>query len=240
MTTLSCIIVDDEPMARKGLAEDIQAIGFIEVAGLAANALQAVELITQKQPGLIFLDIEMPGFNGLELIKTLTNPPMVIITTAYPEYALEGYQLDVIDYLLKPIAFDRLAKACNKAKSLYELKQLAQFKAQTGSDYIFIKYNGKHEKILLNDVLFVEAANNYVTLHTVTKSYLTYQTLKKTEESLPAANFMQVHKSYIVAIDKISNISGNEIAIQKHRIPISRNYKEAVMQRVLHSKVIAR
>ncbi len=150
---LRCVIVDDEPMARKGLAEDLQDIVFIEIIGLAENALQAVGLITQTQPDLIFLDIEMPDFNGLQLITTLTNPPMVIITTAYPEYAMEGYHLDVTDYLLKPIAFNRLLKACNKANELFELKQLAERSKHNNSNYLFIKCNGRHEKILLQDIL---------------------------------------------------------------------------------------
>ncbi len=182
----------------------------------------------------------MPKLNGLELVKTLKAPPMVIITTAYPEYALEGYQLDVIDYLLKPIAFSRLLKACNKAKDFYSLKQNATNKTAGGNEYIFIKCDGRHEKIFLRELLLVEAANNYITLHTTSRSFLTYQTLKKMEESLPAGNFIKVHKSYIVAIDKINHIDGNDIMIQKHRVPISRNFKDAVIERVVHKNYTKR
>jgi len=235
---LSCIIIDDEPMARKGLAEDIKEIDFIEIVGVAENALQAMDMITKKEPDIIFLDIEMPKFNGLELVKMLQKPPMVIVTTAYPEYAVEGYQLDVIDYLLKPIAFSRLLKACNKARELFALKHNA--KKESNEDYFFIKCDGIHEKILLNDLLVVEAANNYVTIHTTTKSFLSYQTLRKMEDTLPADRFIKVHKSYLVAIDKITRIDGNNIIIHKHTIPISRNYKDAVAEKIINKKAIKR
>lgn len=182
----------------------------------------------------------MPKFNGLDFLRTLKKPPMVIITTAYPEYALEGFQLDVLDYLVKPIAFSRLLKACNKAKDFLELRQKAAPKEETNNGHFFIKCDGRHEKIFLHDLLLVEAANNYITLHTTGKSFLTYQTLKKMEEYLPASNFIKVHKSYIVAIDKISNINGNDIIIQKHTVPISRNYKDAVLGKVVHKKIIRR
>jgi two-component system LytT family response regulator len=237
---LRAVIVDDEPIARQGLAEDVKETGFIEVIGVAENAIRAMDMVAKKEPGLLFLDIEMPKLNGLDFLKALKNPPMVIITTAYPEYAIEGYQLDVIDYLLKPIAFSRLLKACNKAKELFELKQHAGTKEAAGDGHFFIKCDGRHEKIFLHELLLVEAANNYITLHTAAKSFLIYQTLKKMEEYLPADNFIKVHKSYIVAVDKISHINGNEIIIQKHTIPISRNFKDAVIERVVHKKIVKR
>jgi len=234
---LKCIIADDEPVARKGLAEDVKEIDFIEIVGIAENALQALDIINRQQPDLILLDIEMPKFNGLELIKLLQKPPMVIITTAYAGYALEGYHLDVIDYLLKPIAFNRLLKACNKAKELFVLRQKDKMSSAKEDSYFFIKHNGTHEKIFFNDVLLLEGANNYVTLHTVAKSYLTYQTLKNIAAALPAAAFIKVHKSYIVAIDKIDRIDGSSIIIQKHVVPISRNFKEQVIKKVVNTKM---
>jgi len=237
---LTAIIVDDEPVARKGLAEDVKETGFIEVVGIAENAVKAMEMVAKKAPALIFLDIEMPRLSGLDFLKTLKNPPMVIVTTAYPEYAIEGYQLDVIDYLLKPIAFSRLLKACSKARDLFALKQYAANKVTDTSEHFFIKCDGRHEKIYLHELLLVEAANNYITLHTSTKSFLTYQTLKKMEEHLPGERFLKVHKSYVVAIDKISHIDGSEIIINQHRVPLSRNFKEAVLEKVVSNKMVKR
>ena len=229
---LRCIIVDDEPVARKGLAEDIKEIGFIELIGIAENSLRAFEMVSKKQIDLIFLDIEMPKINGLDFIKSLKKPPMVIITTAYPAYAMEGYDLDVIDYLVKPIPFTRLMKACHKAKEFNELMQNPSDINKNKNEYCFIKCNNKYEKIFLKDLLFVEAADNYVVIHTTLKSFLTYKTLKSMEACLPESNFIKVHKSYIVAIDRINHIDGSEILINKTFIPISRNFKKAVLERI--------
>ncbi len=237
---LRCIIVEDEPMARKGLAEDIKEIKFLEIMGIAENSSQAIELVSKQQIDLILLDIEMPKLSGLDLIKSLQEPPLIIITTAYPEYALVGYDLEVIDYLLKPIAFSRLLKACYKAKEFYELKKNASLTNKEKNEYCFIKCNGRYEKIFLCDLLFVEAADNYVAIHTALKSFLTYQTLKSMEAYLPDDNFIRVHKSFIVAIDRIDHIEGNEIHINKDTIPISRNFKKAVFERIASAKIFSR
>ena len=236
---LNCIIVDDEPPAREGLAEDIRETGFIEIVGIAENALQAAELIQTVKVDLIFLDIEMPQLNGLDFIKSLKSPPMVIITTAYPGYALEGYDLDVMDYLLKPISFNRLLKACHKAKEFYTLKQHNGL-AKPANDYFFIKCNGRYEKIFLKELLFVEAADNYVTIHTTEKKMLSYHTLKSMQQYLPGTDFIKVHKSFIISIDKISQIEGNRVIINNHTIPISRNFKEAVLSRVIANNTVRR
>jgi len=237
---LRCIIVDDEPMARKGIEEDVKEIGFIEIAGIAESSLQAIELTNACTPDLILLDIQMPKLNGLDFLKSLKNPPMVIIITAYSEHALEGYSLDVIDYLVKPVPFDRLLKACNKAREIYELRQQAADSKSGGSEYFFIKCENKYEKILLHELLFAEAADNYVLIHTTGKTFITYLTLKSIEGYLPATLFMKVHKSFIVAIDKIDHIEGNEIMIRKKKVPIGRNLKEEVMERIVNRKLIKR
>ena len=237
---LRCVIVDDEPMARKGICEDIQQIPFLEITGIAENALQANDLLVKQTPDLILLDIEMPKLTGLDFLKSLKNPPMVIIITAYSEYALQGFNLDVIDYLVKPVPFDRLLKACNKARDFYELRQKALESKTTGNDYFFVKSESKFEKIFYNELLFVEAADNYVLIHTMNRNFMTYLTLKNIEEYLPVDDFMKVHKSFIVAIDKISRVEGNEIVIGKSRIPVSREIKEDMMERVVNSKLIKR
>ncbi|MEP6596221.1 MAG: LytTR family DNA-binding domain-containing protein [Ginsengibacter sp.] len=237
---LHCIIADDEPVARKGIEEEIKEITFLQLAGVAENAMQANELIIKQNIDLILLDIQMPKLNGLDFLRSIKNPPLIIIITAYSEYAIEGFNLDVIDYLVKPVPFERLLKACNKAKEYFELKQKTPDKKYKADDFFFIKCENKYEKIFLNELLFVEAADNYVTIHTTSRTFLSYLTLKNVEEYLEGNNFMKVHKSFIVAIDKINFIEGNSIIIMKKTIPISRNIKEDVMERIVNNKLIKR
>jgi DNA-binding LytR/AlgR family response regulator len=234
-------MVDDEPMARKGMEEDLREIAFIELVGIAENSYQAVELVATLRPDLILLDIQMPGLNGLDLIKSLRQPPMVIITTAYPEYALMGYELDVMDFLIKPIDSGRLLKACCKAQEFYALRRraasagLPTLLMPSGDEYFFVKSNGKYEKILFGELLFVEAADNYVLLHTSAKKFMVYDTLKNMALLLPVDEFMRVHKSFIVALKKVSTVEGNTLRISNAEIPVSRHLKEAVLQRIMRS-----
>jgi DNA-binding LytR/AlgR family response regulator len=237
---MQCLIVEDEPMARKGISEDLRDIPFIEIAGVAENAMQAMELLGKLPVDLVFLDIEMPKFNGLDLVKSLKTPPMVIVTTAYPQYAMQGYDLDVLDYLLKPIPYSRLLKACQKARDLFLLKKQPFAPSDQEGRYFFIKSSGKLEKIFLHDLLFAEAADNYVMLHTLTKQYLTYSTLHAIESNLPAELFIQVHKSFIIAISKINRVEKNRVIMGKYQIPVSRNYKENFTARVLLGKMLRR
>ena len=227
---LRCVIVDDEPVARQGLAEDIRAIDFMEVSGIAESALQAMELLTKQSPDLLFLDIEMPKLNGFDLLNSLEKPPLVILTTAYAHYAPESYDAGVIDYLLKPISFDRLLKACNKARDFHK-HQIADSNNQS-PDYFFVKSNGRYEKIMVNELLFIEAADNYILLHTLEKKYLVYRTLKSMEECLPEHQFIKVHKSFIVAFGKVNSLEGNQLYIGRHCIPVSRNYRDMLISRI--------
>ncbi|MFM9837500.1 MAG: LytR/AlgR family response regulator transcription factor [Cyclobacteriaceae bacterium] len=233
---LRSIIVDDEPIARRGLEEDIRQIDFIDIIGVADSSIEALKLIGSKNPDLVFLDIEMPRLNGLDLIKTLKNPPMIIITTAYSQYALKGYELDVIDYLVKPIDFNRLLKSCYKAKEFYQLKHKLSDSEKPTDHFFFVKFNGNYEKIISNEILYAEAANNYVVIHTTNKKIMTYDSLKNISNILPSDNFIRVHKSFIVAIDKIITIEKNEIHINKTAIPISRNLKDSVVKRILNKQ----
>ncbi|MEP7142683.1 MAG: LytTR family DNA-binding domain-containing protein [Ferruginibacter sp.] len=232
---LRCIIVDDEPFARNGLAEDIRTIDFMDVTGIAESALQAMELLTRQTTDLVFLDIEMPKLNGFDLLRNLQQPPMVILTTAYNHYAPESYELGVIDYLLKPISFDRLLRACHKAKDFHAMP--AGHTVLKENDYFFVKSNGRYEKIFLNELLFVEAADNYILLHTDHKKYLVYRTLKSMEESLPADRFIRVHKSFIISFHKIESIAGSQLFIGQHCIPVSRNFKEMIGERITGRKI---
>jgi DNA-binding LytR/AlgR family response regulator len=239
---LSCLIIDDEPLARKGLKEYIADVDFLELAGEFDSPLKATDALSKGQIHLLFLDIHMPKISGIDFLKTLQHPPLVIFTTAYPQYALEGFDLSVLDYLLKPISFDRFFKAVLKAKEYYERRQPASVAAlpETKEDYIFIKADNKLVKLAYNDIVFVEALQNYVAIHTADKKFITYLTFKSIEESLPSDLFIKVHKSYLVAIAKISSIEGNEIIAGNHHIPISRNLKDEVMDRLLKGKFLKR
>jgi DNA-binding LytR/AlgR family response regulator len=239
---LTCIIIDDEPLARKGLKEYISDVDFLELAGEFDNPLKATDILGRQQVHLVFLDIHMPKISGIDFLRTLQNPPLVILTTAYPQYALEGFDLSVLDYLLKPISFDRFFKAVLKARDHYEHRHPVNVSAQPESkdDYIFIKSDNKLVKLAYNDIVFVEALQNYVTIHTSDKKFITYLTFKSMEESLPADKFIKVHKSYLVAIASIGSIEGNEIIAGNHHIPISRNLKDEVMERLLRGKFLKR
>jgi two-component system LytT family response regulator len=229
---IKCIIIDDEPTARNGLAEDIREIDFLEIAGIAGNAFEALELIHRVSPGLIFLDIEMPGLNGLDFLRLIKVKPLIILTTAYPQYALAGFELGVVDYLLKPIPADRLKLACNKALELYNYRNGETLKPVEPA-FVYLKCDGVMEKIYFSEILYVEAANNYVYIHTVAKRLLTYHTLKGMENRLPAYQFVKVHKSFIVSKAHITQITRNEVYINEVRIPLSKNFKNDFQKGVI-------
>ncbi|GGA83337.1 LytR/AlgR family response regulator transcription factor [Puia dinghuensis] len=235
---IHCIIIDDEPLAREGMASYVREVDFLHLTATCENPLQLTKLLDQHPVDLIFLDIQMPKMNGLDFLKTMQNPPIVIITTAYPTYALEGFQLNVLDYLLKPITFDRFFKSVNKARDYYHLiTRSTDTKTGAAADYFFIRCGSKYEKIYFSHILYIEGMQNYITLYTEKGKYVTLLYLKNLEENLDSQAFIRVHKSYIVSIDKIEGIEGNEIFIQSHRIPISRNYREQVIQRVVEGKL---
>jgi DNA-binding LytR/AlgR family response regulator len=231
----SCIIIDDEPPARNGLKEDLAALGIFTVAGMAGDAEQARELLNSTAADLIFLDVEMPWTNGLEFLSSLDVKPMVILVTAYPQYALRGYEHGVVDYLLKPVSPERLRLACEKAMEWWVLRNNAG--GQTGpAGYLYIKSNKRFERIGYNEILYLQAANNYVIVHTRQKKYLVYQTLKGMEKQLPAQGFLQVHKSYLVARPHIRQIEGDSVFVGEVRIPLSRRFKQQFLLEVLGKK----
>lgn len=238
---MNCVIIDDEPLAREGLSSYVREVDFLHLVDTCTNPVELIKLLDQHPVDLIFLDIQMPKMSGLDFLKIVQKPPMVIITTAFPSYALEGFQLNVMDYLLKPITFDRFFKAANKAKDYYQLinktTQSDTLKPEKETDYFFIKCGSKYEKIYFDDILYVQGMQNYVTIHTRKGKYMTLLYLKNLEENLNKKAFIRVHKSYIVSIDKIEGIEGNEIFIQSNRIPISRNYHEMVIEQVVKNKL---
>jgi DNA-binding LytR/AlgR family response regulator len=234
---LNTLVIDDEPLARKGIAEYVSEVAFLSLTGECASAAQASALLANGDVHLLLLDIQMPRLTGIDFLKTLSNPPMTIFTTAYTEYAMEGYALDVIDYLVKPIAFDRFLKAAQKA---YDFHQLRQPHDKPAHDFFFAKSNGKFERIFFDEVLFVESMQNYVIIHLPAQKHIVYMTLAAVQEQLPAERFLKVHKSYIVATEKVKTIDNNELVIQQHRIPVSRSLRDEVVKRIMGNNLLQR
>lgn len=233
---MNCVIVDDEPLALEGMQSYVREVDFLRIAGTCENALALMKLMDREKVDLIFLDIQMPKMNGLEFLKIMKDPPIAIITSAYPSYALESFQLNVLDYLLKPITFERFFQASKKAKDYFRLLS-GQLTSDNERRYFFIKCESKYEKIFLDDILYVEGMQNYVRIYTEKGKYLTLLTLKDIEQNVSNGSFLRVHKSYIVNTAKIDSIEKHEISIQNSKIPISRNFREDVIHKVLHDKL---
>ena len=229
---ISCIITDDEPYARKGLQGYIERTGFFSIKGQCEDAIELGKLLFQQPVDLLFLDIQMPYVSGVEYVKGLANPPKVIFTTAFENYALQGFELDVLDYLLKPISYDRFLKAAIKARDFFSLQNNI-----APPTYLFIKGDGKLEKVVFDDVLFIEGMENYVVIHTANRKVITHSTLKAFFEKLPQQQFIQTHKSYVVSVNKVSGIEGNILYLNQHQIPVSRQLKESVMKAIINGKI---
>jgi DNA-binding LytR/AlgR family response regulator len=238
---LNCIIVDDEPVARKLLEEYIEDVDFFQLIGKAENPVKANVLLNNNKVDIIFLDINMPKMSGIQFLRTSASLPPTILTTAYTEYAIEGFELDVLDYLVKPFSFERFLKACNKAKEYFELQNnFSEKKSSEEHSYFFAKCNGKIEKIFYDELLYVEAMLNYVVLHTEERKLIVYLTIKGITEQLPTDIFLKVHKSAIININKIKSIEGNEINMGKAKVIISQNLQENVMRKILKDRMLKR
>lgn len=234
---MKCMIVDDEPLARKGLREYISGADFLELQAECENATKANNILQSQQIHLVFLDIQMPAVNGIDFLKSLSDPPMVIFTTAYSEFAIDGYALNVIDYLVKPLSYPRFMQAVNKANEYFRLKNSSNT-AEAG--YFFLKVDSRFEKIFVEDVLYIEALQNYSVVYTSQKKMMSYITLSALENQLPADKFIKIHKSYIVAVNKITSIEANIINIHNTQLPISRSLKDEVMNKIVEAKLIRR
>lgn len=238
MERIKCIITDDEPFAHKGLQGYAAQIDFLDLRGVCENAVELNSLLKREPVDLLFLDIEMPYMTGIDFLKHFPAAPRVIFTTAYEKYALEGFELEVLDYLLKPIPFERFLRAANKAYDFFRGRHSAA--VAPAEDYIFVKSDNKLEKIDFADVLFAEALENYVAIYTREKKVITHLTLKMLQEKLPAGAFIQPHKSYVIAIDKINSIEGNILHIDRFQVPISKYQKEEIMEKIVNSKLLKR
>lgn len=231
---LNCIAVDDEKLVLDLLADDIRRVPFLHLVATCRNALEATDVL-QKQPvDLIFLDIQMPGLSGLQFVQSLSRPPMVIFVTAYKDYAFDGFALDAIDYLLKPVSFDRFLKACNKAyewHTLHQKQTTSPFEIRD-SFFVYVEYN--LVKIIVEEILFIEAMKDYVKIFTTSsnKPIITKIGLKAMEEKLAGRRFVRIHKSYMVAVDKITAIKRDIICLGNTELPLSENYRESVVSQL--------
>jgi len=229
---MNCIAVDDEKLVLDLIVDNIKQVPYLNLIKACKNAMDAVEVLQKEKIDLIFLDIQMPKLSGLQFIQTLQQPPMIIFITAYDQYALEGYNLNVVDYLLKPVSFERFLKACNKAKELFDLRNEKSFSPintkEDPPDHIFVHVEYTLVKISFADILFIEGLKDYIKIHLASsnKPVLTRMSMKAIEEKLPANKFIRTHKSFIVAINEITVIKRDLVVIGNHEIPLSDFYKE--------------
>lgn len=225
---LKCLIIDDEPLAQNIIENYLKNVDYIDLVAKCDNALSALTWIKKQKIDLIFLDISMPFLSGIDFIKTLQNPPAIILTTAHREFAVESYELNVLDYLLKPISFERFLKAVNKLENKEASKVIKPAIDDSESDvFIYVKSEKKNVKILLKEILFIESLKDYIKIQTPTRSIVTQVPISAIEQRLPES-FLRVHRSFIVARDKITAYTQHDFEIGKYQIPIGRNYKAAV------------
>lgn len=247
MSKIKCIIVDDEKLARTLLENYIQKIPQLELVQQCKNPLAALSCLQSQEIDLMFLDIQMPDLTGIELLHSLQKKPVVIFTTAYAEYALEGYQLDVIDYLLKPFSFNRFVQGVNKATQQIQLKEgkssvgpvvqpvVASNSGQDARAHLIIKAEHKTFKVKFHDIIYIKSVGEYVTYYTQNpaQQIMTLQSLRKLEEQiLPQDQFIRIHRSYIVAMDQVSVLEGNELVIGQERLPIGKTYRDSVVKKI--------
>ncbi|ATL47569.1 DNA-binding response regulator [Chitinophaga caeni] len=223
---IRCIAVDDEPLALEIIDDFVKRVPFIVLEQKFENAARALQYLQDHPVDLIFLDIKMPDITGIDFLHSLKNPPAVIFTTAFQEYAFKGFELDVVDYLLKPIPFERFLKAVSKVQEYLQVKEGKSGETEVVSDYIFVKTEYKIIKIDLEDILYVEALKDYVKIYTPQQKILTLRSLKSLEMKLPKDKFIRVHRSFLVSLNKISAVEKNTILIANQSIPISEGYRD--------------
>jgi DNA-binding LytR/AlgR family response regulator len=236
MIKLRCMAVDDEPLALELLEDNIRNVPFLELAGSCKNAMEAMQLLQNEQIDLVFSDIQMPGLSGLQLINSLAVKPMFILITAHEKFALEGYALDVVDYLLKPVAFERFVKACNKALEQYTLRRQSSAAAATETkEFIFVPVDYNMVKVMLSEVMRLEALRDYIRIHFSSdkRPMIVRMTMKEIADALPTTDFLRIHKSHIVSIRSIAAVRKSSLFIGGEELPIGEQYKNAVQQLVL-------
>lgn len=227
---IRCLIVDDEPLALDILENYIQRVPHLQLVQRCKHALEAYDFLQRESVDLIFLDIHMPELTGIDFVKSLANRPLVIFTTAYSNYAMEGFNLDVLDYLLKPIAFDRFLKAVDKASRM--MGNESDTAPEGGEDFLFFKADGKLVKVRFDEVLFVEGMKDYVQIQMMDQRLIVHQTMKNMVRVLPADRFLRIHKSFLVAVDKIESLDGNLLEVGRHKLPVGANHREELLAHI--------
>ncbi|MDI5888374.1 MAG: LytTR family DNA-binding domain-containing protein [Flavobacterium sp.] len=230
---IKCVLIDDEPLAMKVLQNYFNNFADFEITGTFNNALEALEFINSNSVDAVFLDINMPMMTGFELIRLIEYKTKIIITTAFREFAAESYDLDVLDYLVKPIPLPRFIKCIHKIEADFNLKNNIKIEPHKIEPHIFIKVDKKMVKITIDEILFIEGMKEYIKVVTTDKTYITHKSLTSLSEELPADRFMRIHKSYTIAIDKVKSIEGNRIQILSYTLPIGRNYTKDVKSKIL-------
>ncbi|MBC7850578.1 MAG: response regulator transcription factor [Chitinophagaceae bacterium] len=240
---MKCIVVDDEPLARQGMQLNIESVATLQLLDSFSNALAANDFLRKNKVDLMFLDINMPELTGLDFLKSLRDAPLVIFTTAYPQYALESYELDAIDYLVKPIRMERFLKAINKAESHLALLEQGNKNNEIeniGADFVYIKADRRYFKILFKDILFIEGMKDYVIIHTTDSKIITPMNVKTIGSQLPESIFARVSKSYIINVMHLSSFDNEFVYIQKNEIPLGQSFKDDFMKLYIDGKIIRR
>ena len=228
---MNCIIVDDEEMSRNALKHLVDQVDYLHLVKLCSGPIEAIETLKREKIDLMFLDIEMPGMTGIELLKCLDSPPLVILTTSHTEYALDAFEYNVVDYLIKPLQLPRFIKATNKANEIFDNSKTS-ITSLEDKEYFFIRYNSVLTKIFAKDILWIEASGDYLTINTINKKFVLHLTLKVIESKLPPNKFIRVHRSYIVAIDNITSVEDTIISIDTKLIPVGALYRESFMKKL--------
>ena len=226
MNPIKCLIVDDEELARTLLMNYTGRLPWMEVRGAVSNPLEAMEILRREPVDLLFLDIQMPELSGIAFLKSLSARPAVVFTTAYPEYALEGFNLDVVDYLLKPFSFERFLQAVNKVRNTMPATASGSTEQGEERDFIMVKSEHKIHRIRYEEILFIQSMREYAAFHTAKGRILSLSSLKSLEESLPPERFMRIHKSYIIPLDRVDTLEGNMVVLAGEKIPVGASYRE--------------
>lgn len=227
---MKCLIIDDEPLALEVLQSHLKSNPDLELVGKCTNAIEAAEMLKSDHVDLIFIDIQMPEITGIEFVRSLENPPLLVFTTAFAEYAVEGFELNAIDYLLKPISLERFNKAVSKAKEYFLLKSGNEVdNTELEDEHIFIKANQKLIKVSYDEIKYVEAFADYVKIYIPEKRIVTLQTMKNMERKLPADKFIRIHRSFIVGLKHISSYNTSEVEVDGNKLPIGKNFKDDFM-----------
>ncbi len=232
---LRCIAIDDEELALELLEDNISKVPFLNQVGRCHNALEALKVLQSQAVDLIFIDIQMPGMTGLQFIQSLAQRPMIILITAYEKYALEGFNLDVVDYLVKPVPLDRFIKACNKAQEFFQLKQAKKGEDdRKWPDYLFVNVDYSMLKVVISQITWIEGLKDYIRIHLQDnpRPVVTRMSMKAMEEELPSGKFLRIHKSYIVSVAHITAVRKNSLLLGAQELPVSESYRESLQQLV--------